>query len=159
MIAALFKNNTDSPGFGLFKLGEAKLVDLYTSNDALNEANAVLSNLLMEDFSTVKVLLAENLAMANVAIASIPNDSTVSKCEALTKYRPDARILAAAIERDCEVLVTYDKQHLLNNPHIGPPNTRLVVMSGGEALDWAKDQISVRSRLRLAEAMKRTSDR
>ena len=58
-------------------------------------------------------------------------------------------MLAAAIERDCEAFVTYDRQHLLNNPDIGPPHTRIVVMTGGEALDWAVDQVSVRSRLRL----------
>ena len=50
-------------------------------------------------------------------------------------------MLAAAIEADCDVLVSEDKEHLLNNPDIGPPNTKLVVMSVHEALDWLQDRI------------------
>ena len=152
LVAALFSENPATPpGYGLFKLGEASLIDLYTSEDALREAQGVLQALLGGDSERVKVLLAENLAMANVAITPPPSEATVLQCLDLTHYRPDARVLAAAIERDCEVFVTYDKAHLLRNPLIGPPNTRLVVMTGGEAKAWAIDQISVRSRLKAEQ--------
>ena len=156
LVAALFSENpAESPGYGLFKLGEASLIDLYTSQDALREAQGVLQALLGEGAERVKVLLAENLAMANVAVTPPPNESTVIQCLGLTNYRPDAKVLAAAIERDCEVFVTYDKTHLLRNPRIGPPNTRLVVMTGGEAKAWAIDQIRVRSRLRAEQNRKK----
>ena len=151
IVAVLFSQNADSPGRGLFKLGENRLVDLYTSDDALAEANGVLQGLLDDNYDAIKILLAENLVMANIATTPPPSEYTVHTCVSLTKYRPDAKVLAAAVERDCEVLVTYDRQHLLNNPQIGPPNTRLVVMSGGEALSWATDQIIVRARLRMEE--------
>ena len=156
LVAALFSENpATSPGYGLFKLGEASLIDLYTSEDALREAQGVLQALLSGDSERVKVLLAENLAMANIAITPPPSEVTVLQCLDLTNYRPDARVLAAAIERDCEVFVTYDKTHLLKNPLIGPPNTRLVVMTGGEAKAWAIDQISVRSRLKAEQKRKK----
>jgi predicted nucleic acid-binding protein len=149
MVAALIsERRPESPGYGLFKLGEASLVDLYTSEDALREAEGVLRSLLGAKAEHVKLLLAESLAFGNVAVTAPPSESTVQECIAITRYRADAIILAAAIERDCEVFVTYDKQHLLNNPLIGPPNTRIVVMTGGEAKSWAIDQISVRSRLK-----------
>lgn len=149
MVAALFsENRSKSPGYGLFKLGEVGLVDLYTSEDALRETQGVLQTLLGEEAERVKVLLAENLALGNIAVTPPPSEDTVRQCDALTQYRPDARVLAAALERDCEVFVTYDKAHLLKNPKIGPPNTRLVVMTGGEAKAWAIDQIGVRSRLK-----------
>ncbi len=155
MVAVLFSENPSmSPGFGLFKLGEAGLVDLSTSEDVLRETHGVLQSLLGDDSERVKVLLAENLAMGNVAITLPPSDSTVSQCLAITNYGLDARVLAAAIERGCEVFVTYDKKHLLKNPMIGPPHTRIFVMTGGEAKAWAIDQISVRSRLK-AEAKRK----
>ena len=148
-VAMLLSEDAESsPGFGLVKLGQADLVRLDTSGDALHEAQRVLQALLETDKETIKILLAEILALGNVAITSPPNDETVRQCFDITSYLPDARVLAAAIERDCEVFVTYDKKHLLKNPKIGPPNTRIVVMTGGEAKAWAIDQISVRSRLR-----------
>lgn len=152
MVAALFSENpAASPGYGLLKLGEASLIELYTSEDALREAQGVLQDLLGDEAERIKVLLAENLAMGNVAITPPPSEATVLQCLSITNYRPDARVLAAAMERDCEVFVTYDKKHLLKNPMIGPPNTRIVVMTGGEAKAWAIDQISVRSRLRAEQ--------
>ncbi len=156
IIAAIFSRNAEeSPGYGLFKLGEAGLVHLYTSEDALRETQGVLTELLGADADRIKVLLAENLAMANITVTPPPSASTVSECYEMTQYRPDAKILAAAIERNCEVFVTYDKEHLLKNPKIGPPNTRIVVMTGGESKAWAIDQISVRSRLKAAQGRNR----
>ncbi len=150
----LSEDEAASPGFGLIKLGQANLVLLDTSGDALHEAQQVLQALLETDRETIKLLLAEILARGNVAITSPPNDETVQQCFGITSYRPDARVLAAAVERDCEVFVTYEKKHLLRNPKIGPPNTRIVVMTGGEAKAWAIDQISVRSRLRAEQKRK-----
>lgn len=156
IIAALCSGNpAASPGYGLFKLGEAGLVYLYTSEDVLRETQGVLAELLGEAADKVKLLLAENLAMANIIVTPPPSDSAISDCYNITQYHPDARILAAAMEQDCEVFVTYDREHLLKNPKIGPPNTRMVVMTGGEAKAWAIDQISVRSRLKAAQGRNR----
>lgn len=148
IIAALWAEDPASPGRRLFKMGEVGLVHLEISRHILRETEGVLKRLAGEDYEAIKVLLAENLALANVATVSDPNEETIQMCLALTNYRPDAIALAAALERGCEVFVTYDKTHLLQNPKIGPPNTRLVVMSGGEALDWAIDQVKTRARLR-----------
>lgn len=149
IIAAILSENPDSPGRRLFKMGEVELVHLWVSRDALRETEGVLQRLTGEDYPTFRAILAETLVLANVATTAAPDQTTIQRCLDLTNYAPDAQVLAAAIERDCEVLVTYDKQHLLKNPKIGPPNTRLVVMSGGEALDWAVDQVKTRARLRL----------
>ena len=151
IVAVLLSENNDPPGFGLIKLGAASLVELDTSGDVLHETQQVLQSLLRVGKEEVTVLVAEILTLGNVAIASPPSDETVRQCLAITNYVPDARVLAAAIERDCEVFVTYDKKHLLQNPKIGPPNTRIVVMTGGEAKAWAIDQVSVRSRLRAEQ--------
>ena len=152
IVAALLSTDREaSPGYGLFKLGQANLVNLDTSEDVLRETEGVLQAILGDDAERVKVLLAENLAMGNVAVVPAPSEATVQQCLLITGYAPDAKVLAAAIERGCEIFVTYDRQHLLQNPKIGPPNTRIVVMTGGEAKAWAIDQISVRSRLKAVQ--------
>ncbi len=148
IIAALLSDNPASPGRRLFKMGEVGLISLWVSGHTLRETEGVLQRLTGDDYPRFKIILAENLVLANIATTADPDEATIQMCAGLTNYRPDAKVLAAAIERDCEVLVTYDKEHLLKNPKIGPPNTRLVVMSGGEALEWALDQVRTRARLR-----------
>lgn len=157
IIAALLSENPESPGRRLFKMGEVSLCSLWVSRDALRETEGVLQRLTGDDYLTFRIVLAETLVLANVATTADPDTATVQSCLGLTNYAPDAKVLAAAIERDCEVFVTYDKEHLLKNPKIGPPNTRLVVMSGGEALDWAVDQVKTRARLRLERERRRRS--
>ena len=149
IISAILSSDPASAGRRLLKMGEVGLIHLSVSERVIAETEGVLRGVAGEGFDRLKVQLAENLALANIATASPPSEQGVQECLALTQYRPDAEVLAAAIERGCEVLVTYDKTHLLKNPNIGPLKTRIVVMSGGEALEWAIDQVSVRSRLRL----------
>ena len=148
IIASILSESSSSPGLRLFKMGEVGLIDLRVSHDVIRECEGVLRGLAGEQYPEFQVLLAENLVLANVVTTSDPASATIQRCTRITRYAPDAKVLAAAIDDDCEVLVAYDKEHLLHNPAIGPPNTRLVVMSGREALDWALDQVSTRSRLR-----------
>jgi predicted nucleic acid-binding protein len=149
LVAAALSDNSNSPAYLLFKMAEAALIDIWINEQVLRETELVLGGKLgNDDAAAVFLYLARNIEKANAATASDPADETVKTCLPITNYLPDAKILAAAIERDCEVLVTYDKQHLLRNPRIGPPNTRLVVMSTGEAVDWARDQVITRARLR-----------
>ena len=153
IIAATLSESPSSPGRRLFKMGEVGLIDLRVSRDVLRETEGVLKRLTGDDYQEFQAILAENLVLANIATTADPSLDTVQWCARITRYLPDARVLAAAIELDCEVLVAYDKEHLLKNPSIGPPNTRIVVMSGGEALEWAIDQVTTRSRLRHERGM------
>ncbi|MBV9850615.1 MAG: type II toxin-antitoxin system VapC family toxin [Armatimonadetes bacterium] len=155
IVAPTLAEDPASPGRRLFKMGEVGLIDLWVSNHVIREAAAVLNGLLGGQYLAFQAILAENLVLANIATTADPSEETIQMCIGITNYLPDARVLAAAIERDCEVLVAYDKQHLLKNPKIGPPNTRLVVMSGGEALDWAVDQVTTRARLRQEQERQR----
>jgi predicted nucleic acid-binding protein len=148
LIAATLSEAPKSPGKLLFKMGEVGLVDLRVSHDVLRETERVLPRLISDRLQEFQAILAESLVLSNIATTADPDTATIQACTRLAMYLPDAKVLAAAIEQDCEVLVAYDKQHMLKNPKIGPPNTRLVVMSGGEALEWAIDQVSTRSRLR-----------
>ena len=155
IIAAMLSETSPSPGRRLFKMAEVRLINLWVSHDVLWESESILRAFAGEKYREKQTELAENLVRANAGTTSDPSTETVQACVRITEYLPDAKVLAAAIEQDCEVLVAYDKKHLLKNPKIGPPNTRLVVMSGGEALEWAVDQVSTRSRLRHEREHKR----
>lgn len=86
--------------------------------------------------------LALTLDRANFAgEAAQPAPETVNACMEMTAYRPDARVLACAIECDADVFVTTDKQHFLGNPLIGPPATRCRVMTPHEALEWVQEEL------------------
>jgi predicted nucleic acid-binding protein len=149
IIAMTMAENPKSPGRGLFRLAVEGFLDLRISPDVLREAEQVLKEEAGSDSvkgSNWVARLAENLASANVATTEAPSEVTVQLCMQYTKYRPDAKIIAAAMEADADIVVSYDRQHLLNNAMIRPPNTRFIVMSGGEALEWAIDQIKTRAR-------------
>ncbi|MEO7717941.1 MAG: PIN domain-containing protein [Capsulimonas sp.] len=141
LVAAALTNSPHSPNRTFFKLGALGYVDLRVSSGVLSEAEGVLTAVDPEHAHTLKFDLAQILEWSKAGVASDPSETTVAECHRLTKYRPDARVLAAAIETDCDVLVSSDKKHLLDNPDIGPPNTKLVVMSVSEALDWLQDRL------------------
>jgi predicted nucleic acid-binding protein len=141
LISGALSKSDASPARKFFMLGSLRHVDLRVSTGVLSEADNVLSRIAGQRVAEVRSVLAENLDLGRVGVAAEPAAETVERCLAFTKYRPDARVVAAAVEIDCDVLVSEDKQHLLNNPDIGPPNTKLVVMGVQEALDWLRDRI------------------
>ena len=141
LVAAALTESPTSPNRTFFKLGALGYVDLRVSSGVLSEAERVLEAVDSEQAVALKFELAQILEWSRVGVAADPSEETVADCHRLTKYKPDARVLATAVETDCDVLVSSDKKHLLNNPDIEPPNTKLVVMSVPEALDWLQDRL------------------
>ncbi len=76
----------------------------------------------------------EIIATAGLAVVPDGSVATVKNCLDLTGYRPDARVLAAAVECGADLLLTHDGTHFLGNPLIGPPATHLRVVTPAEAL-------------------------
>lgn len=141
VLAAMRSDNAASPNLMLFKLGAMGYADLRISSGVLSECEGVLKRLDPGRTDENKTILANMLDRSGVGVAAHPSDSMVASCLTFTRYKPDAVILAAAVEVGCEVFVTYDRQHLLDNPEIGPPNARLVVVEVREALDWLQDRL------------------
>lgn len=134
------------PGRYFFEMAIYGLIDLVVSRDVTAELEGVLRDLVPDRAVRLVAVIAENLVLARIIDAAEPSESSVMECLKLTSYRPDAKILAAASETACGVLVTMDRQHLLGNASIRPPSINLVVMGVREALECCKDQVSVRSR-------------
>src|SRR5579871_451966 len=125
LIAAVMSSNEDSPGHLLLQLGETNAVDMRVSREVLQDCDRVLRRINPERVRQLAVILHE----ANIATTLDPNRETVERCLEMTGYEPDARVLAAAIECDADLFLTQDTKHFLQNPLIGPPDTRLRVMT------------------------------
>ena len=113
-------------------LGEANALDLRISREVIGDTERFIRrhNPAMLPF------MAEVITQGRIATAPDPSKETVDFCETLTGYRPDARILAAAVELAADILVTHDRTHILGNPKIVPPAVTVMVMNPKESLEW-----------------------
>ena len=143
IITAIFSRKPHSEARQILQLGDLGFVDMRYCRDIVQDVQFVVNKYrpdLMPE-------LALTLDSANFAGESAqPAPETVDACFELTAYRPDARVLACAIECDADIFVTTDKQHFVGNPLIGPPQTRLRVMTPHEALEWVQEELRRRSR-------------
>ena len=131
-ISALITPRENTPIYRLVMLGEQGVIDLRISREVISDVERFVRG----RNPTLLPKVAEIIALGRMAITSDPNDDTITQCEALTGDRPDARILAAAIECAADVLVTFDSTHLLGNPHIKPPEVSVMVMNAQDCLEW-----------------------
>jgi hypothetical protein len=124
----------------LLEWGEIGLVDMRLSRDVIRETERVLRNFGEDVVARFAVLLDR----ARFATTLDPSEDTVNWCEELTGYRADARIVAAAHECGADFLLTYDRQHLLDNPLLGPPDVRCVVRTPGACLEAVRERLRER---------------
>ena len=137
LIAAILSPREDSASRQLLRLAEAGVVDLRASREVLRDAEY----LIRKRNPALLTLLALLLEQANVTIVPDPQAETIEQCLEMTGYRPDARVLAAAVECDTDVFATYDAEHFLQNPLIGPPRTRLRVMDPFHTAQWCRAEL------------------
>jgi len=137
LIRAVMGDDHD-PYRQLLQWGEAGLLDMRLSRDVTREVERILRRFGDDLVAHLAVILERS----GFAITPDPNEETVTWCEELTAYRPDARIAAAAHECNAEYLLTCDRQHLLDNPLLGPPDMRCGVRTPEACLEV------VRARLR-----------
>jgi predicted nucleic acid-binding protein len=137
LLATVMSSNENSPGHFLLQLGEANAVDLRASREVLQDCDRVLRRINPERVRQLAVILHE----ANIATTFDPDPETVERCIEMTGYEPDARVLAAAIECDADLFLTQDTKHFLQNPLIGPPDTRLRVVTLYQGMEWTRERL------------------
>lgn len=137
LIAAVMSRNADAAGRQLLRLGEAGVLDLRVSREVLRDCEFVVR----KRSAALLPQLALILAQANFGTTLDPDPITVDRCLDMTGYLPDARVLAAAIECDADIFLTHDTEHFLQNPLIGPPDTKLRVMTLAQCLAWCRDRL------------------
>ncbi len=132
LISAVITTRERTPIYRLVMLGEQDVIDLRISREVISDVERFVQN--RNPAMLPKV--AEIIDKGRMVITPEPSEETISRCEALTGYRPDARILGAAIECNADVLVTFDAAHLSGNPKIKPPEVSVIVMNAQECLEW-----------------------
>ncbi len=138
LLAAILSPTDNSPGRLLLKLGEAGAVDMRVSREVLGDCDRVLRRIRPERVAQLALILHQ----ANIATTLDPNQETIERCIEMTGYEPDARVLAAAVECDADLFLTQDTEHFLQNPLIGPPDTRLRVVTLYQALEWVQARLN-----------------
>ena len=132
LISAVITTREHTPIYRLVMLGEQAVIDLRISREVISDVERFVQG----RNAAMLPKIAEIIDKGRMAIVPEPREETIAQCEALIGYRPDARILAAAIECAADVLVTFDATHLLGNPNIKPPEASVMVMNAQECLDW-----------------------
>ena len=96
----------------LFHMGDAQVIRLFVGKSVLAEADEVLRR------KAIKLLpfLAELLHLGGVTVGANPTKSNLQKVTALISYRPDALVLAEALQAGPGWFVTHDREHFLDNP-------------------------------------------
>ena len=140
LISAAITPREGTPLTRLITLGEQFVIDLRLSREVISDTERFVRRY----DAALLPILAEIIDKGRIAIVQEPSNETIKLCETLTGYRPDARILAAAIECAADVLVTFDKTHLLGNPKIKPPQCGVMVMNASDCLEWCFAQWQVR---------------
>ncbi len=142
IITAIYAKKSDSAARQLLQLGDLGFVEMRYCRDVVRD----IEFLVQKSRPELMPELALTLDRADfVGEAAQPAPKTVKVCMAMTAYRPDARVLACAIDCDADIFVTTDKQHFLGNPLIGPPATRCRVMTPYEALEWVQEELRRRA--------------
>lgn len=136
LCSLIISSTEGTPMERLVLLGEAGIVELRISREVVSDVERFVRD--RNPASLPKV--AEIMSKGKMILVPEPSRETIDRCELLTRYRPDARILAAAMECLADVLVTYDRTHLLGNKKIKPPKASVIVMEPQECLDWCFEQ-------------------
>jgi hypothetical protein len=153
ILDAIYGTDLDSAGRSLLKMSEHGLANIWVGRDTIRQIDLLFQRTARsaEQHKDASATVAEHLVRFAVDTAPEPDEKSIERCRAFASYESDAKVLATAMEQDCEVIVATDHPHLLRNPNVGPPNTRFVVMGTKMAFDWAIDQAAVRSRLRALD--------
>lgn len=138
LITAVMSRKPHSEARQLLELGDLGLVDMRLCAEVVSDAEYIVGKRRPDLLPDV----ALTLHYANFAGETArPDPRTVAQCLELTAYRPDARVLACAVECEADILVTGDRDHFLGNPLIGPPRTHVRVMDPYHALEWVLNEL------------------
>lgn len=121
----------------ILHLAEGGAVDVVISAHVLAEVESALRRKVPETLGYLALLLDR----ANCQIVTNPPLEQVRTWEKLVSYLPDAAVLAAAAGVQADYLVTLDRRHLLENPHLtsSPP---LPIGTPGDFLTWLRRRLA-----------------
>ena len=120
----------------ILRLAESEAVELVVSSQVLAEVEGALRRKAPEMLGH----LAQLFDRAHCRVIANPSLEQVKAWQPVISYLPDAAVLAAALAARADYLVTLDRQHFLENPHLmtSPP---LPLGTPGDFLSWLRDRL------------------
>ncbi|MFH1085017.1 MAG: PIN domain-containing protein [Chloroflexota bacterium] len=119
----------------ILKLGEAGAIALWVGPTVLKEAEAVLDRKSPRS----KPLLALLLDRCGLVVGGTPDDVTLRQAITVVGYAPDAQIVAEALALGADYLVSFDRQHLVGNPHAS--ELAFLIGTAGDLLAWYRQRL------------------
>jgi predicted nucleic acid-binding protein len=120
----------------LLKLGEAGVVDLLVSSQVLDESEDVIRR----KAAPLLVNLALLLDRSQASVVGTAPEEIMDKCRTLVSHPGDRRILADAWHNRADFLVTLDRAHFLDVPHLAG-QVPFPIGTPGDCLTWVRQKI------------------
>jgi len=124
----------------VLKLGEAGAVRLLVSPQVLGELEGVLRRKALQAMGALALILDRS----GVEMTDPPPKVAVEDALTRIDHLGDARILAAAIVAGAEYLITFDKEHFLENPAV-KGTMPFPIGTPGDFLAWYRAQLKTKN--------------
>lgn len=128
--------SAEGGGRALFKLGEARQLQLLVSKEVLTECEGALRKKLPEQLGNLAVMLDTS----RVQILGSPNEAVRAKCRQVLSYENDVLVIAAAWEARVDYFVTLDRQHFLDNAALRAA-APFPVGAPGDCIQWLRTKL------------------
>jgi predicted nucleic acid-binding protein len=120
----------------ILKLGEAEVLHIAVSAHVLAEIDDVLRRKAPEALGQMALLMHES----RIEVVPSPTSKTVARCVGLTRYEPDAEVLAAAWDAGVDYFVTLDKAHFLDNQPVRDA-APFMIGTPGDCVAWIRERL------------------
>jgi predicted nucleic acid-binding protein len=117
----------------ILRLGEAGLLRVTLGPMVLSELDSVLNRKSPRSRAYIALLLDRSGVWTGPE-ASL-ND--LERAKGIVRYRPDAQIIAEALAAQSDYLVTYDREHMLENPLVN--QLPFPAGTAGDFLGWFRE--------------------
>lgn len=119
----------------ILKLGEAGMISLWVGPWVLREIDEVLGRKSPKS----KAFFALLLDRAQIQVGEEGNNDKLEQALQVVNYLPDARVLAEALIIKADYLVTFDREHLLDNRQVG--RLPFLIGTAGDFLGWFRERL------------------
>jgi predicted nucleic acid-binding protein len=120
----------------ILKLGEAGVVQLWVGPWVLREAEEVIKRKSPRS----KTFFALLLARSQVRVGQEAGEEATARAMAVVGYLPDAQVVAEALEGGVDYFVSFDREHILENPNV--EKLPFPVGAAGDFLAWYRARLA-----------------
>jgi len=120
----------------ILKLGEAGAVQLWVGPWVLREAEEVIKRKSPRS----KTFFALLLNRSRVKIGQEAREKAIARAMAVVDYSPDAQVVAEALDVGVDYFVSFDREHILENPNV--EKLPFPVGTAGDFLAWYRARLA-----------------